>query len=137
MASKTIVFGETLPFQDGVPTLYLAISTDTSTSLDVCAHLDTGAEYSIFSGAIGLELGLDITTVRRVRQRTLLGAWIDTYEHEVRVDILNLEANPICFVSRICFPEQDLPRNLLGRTFQEHLLVGLDVSRGELYLAPS
>jgi len=84
------------------------------------AHLDTGAQRTLFDGEIAETLGINIFSGKKILFRLTSGGSFGAREHDVvlshpSIGRLSMTA---------CFSEQPIRRMLLGRDFLELLQVG-------------
>ena len=106
--------------------------TEKSTQeIDVPAIVDTGADFSIFQGNYATAIGI---TIRNGRPENInvFGGWFQVYMHQV---ILIIENH--VFPTEIGFPDQPIPRNILGRNFLKLVKLGVDEKIDEFYLTPN
>jgi hypothetical protein len=88
--------------------------------IDALAYLDTGAQRTVFDGEFAEGLGMDILTGKKVLMGPTQGSSIGTREHRI------LLSHPVCgtLTLTVCFSEEQIHRNLLGRDFLGLLQVG-------------
>ena len=89
--------------------------------IDALAYLDTGAQRTVFDGEFAEGLGIDILRGKKVLMSATHGSSIGTREHHVTL------SHPACgtLSLTICFSEEQIHRNLLGRDFLGLLQIGL------------
>jgi hypothetical protein len=89
---------------------------------DAMAYLDTGSQRTVFDGDIAESLGIDILRGEKVKFTfNHLGGSIGAREHRVAL------AHHLSFGKldvTVCFSEEPIRRNLLGRDFLRLLQVG-------------
>lgn len=100
--------------------------------IEVQAHLDTGAEYSLFDGGIATALGLALADGPIRRFNFTSGAELTAR----RFQILLLHDDLGEFQLEVAFSLEPIRRNLLGRDFLDLLQVGFREHRLEFYVSP-
>jgi len=108
--------GERYPRLD----LQIAKVTEPELSIDINAHLDSGATRSLFSGRIGVALGIDILTGPRVVFQATTGGILTARFHPVRLAHPDLGS----FDLEVGFSTTNIRRNLLGRDFFDLAQIG-------------
>jgi hypothetical protein len=101
--------------------------------VEVQAHLDSGAEYSLFTGWIAATLGLELLIGEAVTFSSTGGARIEARRHNVVVSHEGLGDFPLT----LAFSLGDIQRNLLGRDFFAAIQIGFREEHRELYITPS
>ena len=82
-------------------------------SIDVDAHLDSGASTSLFDGSFLSALGVQLMNDRRKSFMSTTGNSVEAYIHRIRVTLPDLGD----FDLDIGFSNAQIVRNLLGRDF--------------------
>lgn len=135
--SYTYQFGYTISEASGrsFPGLVIQIRTpdDEANTLDVQAHLDTGAEYSLFDGGIAAALGIDLLDGGTATFRPTAGPAIDARWHHVVIAHELLGNFPL----RIAFSTGEIQRNILGRDFFSAIQIGFRERQLEFYVTPA
>ncbi len=101
-----------------------------STTLEIDAELDSGAEYSLFQGSWALAIGLDLFD--GVSFAFGLANGISLEARILPVVISHAELG--CFHLLARFSTGPLRRNILGRDFFDLLTVGFDEHHSEVFL---
>jgi hypothetical protein len=101
-------------------TVRVSNAASPTSSLDVVAYLDSGAQASLFAGFICQAVGLQTLDGEQRTYRTASGAEIDARLHDVRLAHPNLGE----FALKLGFTIQPLSRNLLGRDFFNLIQIG-------------
>ena len=91
-------------------------------SIDVDAVLDTGAEYSLFNGALANAIDLSLLAGKVRTYRTANRTDLSARVHPVSVWIPELGE----FKMNMGFSLDDITRNILGRDFFSLLSIGFD-----------
>lgn len=81
-------------------------------SIDTQVYLDSGAERSLFSGWVGVTLGIDVLSGPRLNYETTAGSQLATV-HPIRISHGELGD----FELEAGFSSVDIRRNLLDATF--------------------
>jgi hypothetical protein len=102
-------------------------------SFDTDAYLDSGAECSLFDGALLSGLAIELINNKRTSYRATTGASVTAYLHNVRVTIPDIGT----FNLEIGFSDVHISRNLLGRDFFNLVQIGFRENWREYYLTPS
>jgi hypothetical protein len=90
-------------------------------AIDINAYLDTGAELSIFDGALLIpRLGIDLMTGREVRLKAAAGFGISARIHRLALSHVQLGR----FILDAAISTVPIARNLLGRDFFEQIQIG-------------
>jgi hypothetical protein len=117
------------------PVLQLEISLPgyPENKIDVDAHLDSGAQRSLFNGFLITALGGELVNERIQPYSSTLGDSVLGYLHGVRrtlpdVGDFNLEVG---------FSDRRITRNLLGRDFFNLVQIGFREHQLKYYLTPS
>jgi hypothetical protein len=109
--------GETFP---GLP-FRVSLPEEGDTAVDLIAHLDAGAELSIFDGArIASTLGIDLMAGREIRLGSVGGFALTARIH--RLELSHPELGR--FTLDAAISTVPIRRNLLGRDFFQHLQIG-------------
>lgn len=114
--------------------IVIPVLKDTSKStreIDVPAIVDTGSELTIFQGQYANSIGITINKGKRDIISTF-GGYYDVYVHSVILIIRGYE-----FQTDVCFPDQKIPRNILGRSFLNLVKLGLDEKYQTFYMSPN
>lgn len=90
--------------------------------LDTKAFLDSGAEYSLFTGKFAPALGLDLIAGRPRAYRTINNTVINGYVHPVSVYVPEVGEFPI----QLGFSLHQITTNILGRDFFDLVKIGFD-----------
>lgn len=100
---------------------HVARYPDFAGSVDVDAHLDSGAELSLFDGAlIGRTLGVDLFDGRPINYQSASG-----WSLEARLHQLHFEHDALGkFELRVGLSTVPIQRNLLGRDFFDLFQIG-------------
>ena len=98
--------------------------------IEIRAALDSGAEYSLFDGALAPLIGLDLFAGERFVFSFANGLSLEARIFPVEVSHADLGS----FNLPARFSTGPLRRNILGRDFFDLLLVGFDEHRSEVYL---
>lgn len=74
-------------FGNRVPRLMFRASNpeDSTVAVDVEAHLDSGAEKSLFNGEIGTTLGIDVLAGKRIAYQSAVGVQLTATIHPLRL----------------------------------------------------
>lgn len=99
-------------------------------ALDIDAHLDSGAERSLFDGRLAPVLGLDLLSGAEVLLQSATGAALTARLHRIRVTHSTLGS----FDLEAAFSTGDIGRNLLGRDFFARVQIGFRESHGAFYV---
>lgn len=102
----------------------------TDESLAVQAHIDTGAEFSVFSGFIARGIGLDLLAGDHITLVPTAGQGFAARLHRVRIshDILG------SFELNVAFTLDEIRRNLLGRDFLNLIQIGFRERQSMMYV---
>ena len=108
-------FGYTAAGHSSAPLVSLRASTVVArtVSVDIDAHLDSGAERSLFDGALASMLGLDLLSGRPLRFAATAGPPLEARVHRLRLWNEMLGG----FDLDVALTTQHIRRNLLGRDF--------------------
>ena len=108
-------FGYTAVGQSSAPLLALRVTAPASTglSVDIDAHLDSGAERSLFDGALASMLGLELLAGKAIRFAATAGPAFEARVH--RAWLWNESVGG--FELELALTTQHIRRNLLGRDF--------------------
>lgn len=101
-------------------------------AMDIDAHLDSGAEISVFAGWVPGVLGLDILNGRHWRLVGASGWDMEARRLHVTVDFAGARPVPL----EPAFALGDLRRNLLGRDFFNLVQLGFRERFLHFYLEP-
>lgn len=112
-------------------TLRIENPVEPNEALDIDAHLDSGAERSLFDGRLAPLLGLDLLRGRELVLQSVTGMSVPTRLHRIRAKHADLGS----FDLEGAFTTIPIGRNLLGRDFFALAQVGFRESRLTLYLA--
>lgn len=102
-------------------------------AVEVPAYLDSGAEYSLFSGWVARSIGLDIFTGAPRFYASTTGAAVEARVH--RVDLMHPDLG--LFPLEIGFSLSEIRRNLLGRDFFNLVQIGFRERHLAFYVTPS
>lgn len=102
-------------------------------ALETDAHLDSGAERSLFAGWIGRAIGLDLLRGRPLPYRSTAGHEVEGRLH--RVELSHPELGK--FQLEVGFSMEPITRNLLGRDFFNLIQVGFRERHLAFYLTPA
>lgn len=117
-----------------VPVLPLSVSLPGGqNSIDVDAHLDSGAERSLFNGFIISALGVVLQNDNRKPYTSTGGDTITGYMHHVRLLLPEVGS----FDLEVGFSDRQIRRNLLGRDFFNLVQIGFREHRLQYFLNPS
>jgi hypothetical protein len=130
-----------LPYQfpedgegESFPGLWVEIEPlgSTGESIRVQAHMDTGAEYSVFSGFIAQSIELDLLAGELISLVPTAGQDLPARLHLVRIshDVLG------SFELKIAFSLGVIRRNLLGRDFLNLIQIGFRERQSQMYITP-
>jgi hypothetical protein len=102
-------------------------------SVDVEAHIDTGAEFSVFGGWIATSIGLVLFEGEPINLAPTAGSVVPARLHNVRIkhDILG------ALELRVAFALDDIRRNLLGRDFLNLVQIGFRERHLAIYVTPT
>jgi len=116
----------------GVPVLALSVSLPDNPQLaiDVDAHLDSGAERSLFNGFIIPSLGRELLTANWKSFSPTAGDGIVGYLHRVRLDVPDIGN----FELEVGFSDRQIRRNLLGRDFFNLIQIGFRETQLQYFL---
>jgi hypothetical protein len=117
------------------PVLALSVSmaANSRNTIDVDAHLDSGAEVSLFNGFIIPSLGGELLNSNRKSFRSTAGDEVIAYLHRVRIVVPEIGN----FDWEIGFSDRQIRRNLLGRDFFNRVQIGFRENHLKYYLNPS
>lgn len=113
-------------------TFRISSATDPSRAMDVEAHLDSGAEKSLFDGRIAAVLGFDVLDGPRMRYESATGSSFTATLHPVRLvhdDLGSYELD-------VGFTSSAFKRNLLGRDFFNLNQIGFRENRLSFLITP-
>jgi len=111
----------------------LASATEPELSIDVDAHLDSGARRSLFSGRIGASLGIEILRGPEVTFQATTGGILVARLHPVVLTHPDLGS----FEFEVGFSSTDIHRNLLGRDFFDLAQIGFREHHQAFFVTPS
>jgi hypothetical protein len=97
---------------------------------DIQAHLDTGAEYSLFDGGIAAALGIQLYGGEAVAFSPTAGPAIDARWHNIVMAHELLGEFPL----RVAFSTAQIRRNILGRNFLDAIQIGFREHHLEFYV---
>jgi hypothetical protein len=100
---------------------------------DIQAHLDTGAEYSLFDGGIVAALGVNLLGGEAVTFSPTAGPSIDARWHNVVIAHEVLGDFPL----KVAFSTAQIRRNILGRDFLNAIQIGFREHDLEFYVTPT
>jgi len=105
-----------------VPALVVLVSAPSGTGrkFETIAHLDTGAERSLFDGDICVNLGLSLFSGRKRKFNFTGGGGPQGWEHSVAISHPALGS----FDLEVSFSGGPITRNLLGRDFMNLIQIG-------------
>ena len=95
-------------------------SPDDGRELEIQAHLDSGAERSLFDGQIARAIGLQPGNGEKIHFRSTTGADVVAVSHRVQLAHENLGE---CDLT-VGFSDREIARNLLGRDFFDLYRIG-------------
>lgn len=101
-------------------------------AVDIEAHLDSGAEFSLFDGWIARAIGTDLLAGPVRRYAATRGGPFEARVHH----ILLLHADLGVFPLDIGFSTEEIRRNLLGRDFFNFVQIGFREHHLEFYVVP-
>jgi len=128
--SEDLQFEHTIPFYQDAPAFFLHLIGPTG-RLEVLVTLDTGSQYSLFSGGHAQDIGIDLLEGKEIALSSLGGA-VKGYLHQVVLEISGCK-----FSAEVVFSLNPVRRELLGRhTLFEQTTWGLRESRREMYFSP-
>ncbi len=113
-------------------TLRLANPANPAGLLDVEAHLDSGAQLSLFDGGIGRALGIDVLSGQRKTYQSTVGVGVEATHHAVRLEHADLGV----FEIEVGFTLGEIRRNLLGRDFFNLTQIGFREHHSAFYITP-
>ena len=111
----------------------VARTAEPSRTIDVEAHLDLGAERSLFSGLIGAALDIDMLSGPQLVFQSAMGSRLVTRLHPVVLTHPDLGS----FDLEVGFSTSDIQRNLLGRDFFDFVQIGIREHHLALYITPT
>ena len=135
----TVIYQHERSYRDlgtgGVPVVALSISLrdHTQNTIDVDAHLDSGAERSLFNGFIIASLGAELLNANSKPYSSTVGDEITGYLHRVRLTVPEVGS----FELEVGFSDRLIRRNLLGRDFFNLVQIGFRENQLKYYLNPS
>ena len=99
-------------------------------SIAVQAHIDTGAEFSVFNGFIASGIGLDLLAGSPIQLVPTAGQGFGARLHRVQIshDILGP------FELNVAFTLDEIRRNLLGRDFLDLIQIGFRERQHTIYV---
>ncbi|MGH8544103.1 MAG: hypothetical protein ACREX3_10845 [Gammaproteobacteria bacterium] len=117
------------------PVLQLRISPPNrlDAAIDVDAHLDSGADSSLFDGYMITAWGMTLINDNLKHYGSTLGGSIEGYLHNVRITVPEVGT----FDLQIGFSSARIRRNLLGRDFFALTQIGFRERQLEYYLTPA
>ena len=83
--SEDLQFEHTIPFYQDAPAFFLHLIGPTG-RLEVLVTLDTGSQYSLFSGGHAQDIGIDLLEGKEIALSSLGGA-VKGYLHQVVLEI--------------------------------------------------
>lgn len=104
--------------------------SDSSKSMDLAAELDSGAEYSLFDGAIAGAVGLALAGGAPFKFKLMNGSFLDAKILSVILAHPDLGNFPI----DLRFSVNPVQRNVLGRDFFDLVQIGFREHAFETYL---
>lgn len=113
--------------------LQLASATEPDLTVDIDAHLDSGAEKSLVSGRLGISLGIDVLSGPQLVYQTTMGARLVATLHPVQ--LMHPELG--LFRLEVGFSTSDIQRNLLGRDFFDLVQIGFRERHRMIFLSPT
>lgn len=111
--------------------IQLGNPSDGSMRLDTSAELDSGAEYSLFDGAIAASVGLELSNGQPFSFRLMDGSPLDARI----LSVLLFHPDLGEFAIDLRFSLNPVQRNVLGRDFFSRVQVGFREYHLETYLA--
>ena len=103
------------------------------TPVEVPAHLDSGAEYSLFDGWIAQSVGLDLYSGPERRYAPTKGDSVEARVH--RVNLVHPDLGR--FALDVGFSTDQIRRNLLGRDFFNLIQIGFRERHSVFYVTPT
>lgn len=103
---------------------------DPAMVVEVDAHLDSGAERSLFDGVVVRAVGLDLMAGSPMKYQATSGAGMDARLHGVILSHPDLGP----FRLAVGFSEEPIRRNLLGRDFFSLMQIGFRERHSVFYL---
>lgn len=101
--------------------------------VEVRAHLDSGAEYSLFNGWIAHSIGLDLYLSSERRYAPTKGDSVEARVH--RVNLVHPDLGR--FALDVGFSTDQIRRNLLGRDFFNLVQIGFRERHSVFYVTPT
>ena len=101
--------------------------------IDVDAHLDSGAQRSLFDGFLIAALGGELVNDKIQPYSSTAGDSVQGYLHRVRLTLPDVGV----FTLEVGFSDRHLRRNLLGRDFFNLVQIGFREHQLKYYLTPS
>ncbi len=111
----------------------VARADDPAVTVDTNAYLDSGAARSLFSGRIGMALGIDVLSGPDLTFQNTTGSRLVATLHPVRLTHPDLGS----FTLEVGFSTTDIYRNLLGRDFFNLVQIGFRERFLTLFVTPS
>ncbi|MGH9318672.1 MAG: hypothetical protein ACRD21_17250 [Vicinamibacteria bacterium] len=106
---------------DPFPGLWIVVrSLNDGRELEIQAHLDSGAERSLFDGQIARAIGLQAGNEERIYFRSTVGVDVVAVSHRVQLVHENLGERELA----VGFSDREIARNLLGRDFFDLYQIG-------------
>lgn len=102
-------------------------------AVDVQAHLDSGAEFSLFDGWIARAIGLDLLGGPLRSYAATIGGPFEGRVHRVILSHPDLGVFPL----DIGFSTVEIRRNLLGRDFLNYIQIGFRERHSQFYATPA
>ncbi len=117
---------------DPFPGLWIVVRSSADRALEIQAHLDSGAERSLFDGQIAKAIGLPTENGERIYFRSTTGADIAAVSHRVQ---LAPEKLGECELA-VGFSDREIARNLLGRDFFDFFRIGFREHHTKVLFSP-
>jgi hypothetical protein len=102
-------------------------------TVEIEAHLDSGAEYSLFDGEIAGAIGLDLLSGGRRRYAATHGEALEARIHQVTLVHPELGSSSL----PVGFSTVKIRRNLLGRDFFNLIQIGFRERQLSFYVTPT
>lgn len=118
---------------DPFPGLWSVVRSPTEgRELEIQAHLDSGAERSLFDGQIANAIGLPPASGEKIYFRSTMGADVVAIPHRVQ---LAHEKLGECELT-VGFGDREITRNLLGRDFFDFFRIGFREHHSKVFFSP-
>ena len=114
-------------------TLHVSNPQQPDLAVDTQAYLDSGAERSLFSGWIGVAIGIDVLSGRQLSYETTVGSHLTATVHPIRLSHPELGE----FDLEAGFSSVEIKRNLLGRDFFNLIQIGFRERHLRFFITPT